>query len=397
MKTIRFWGLSVLSAWGELCRRRWLLAGLVPLCLALCLGIGPAVQALLSRGVSFSGLTLAVTAPEGEEIPDLLTRYMGNMRDVQEYCTFLAMDGAEAEAALEDGEVTAVLVLPEDFIQGVMDGSNPDIRLVVPEDRPLEALLTLWVGQSAADLLSAVQAGIYAVLELYDAAPPPGLTRSQAVAAINLRYVGWTLNRQDLFRQRRLSATQVLPVPLHYALSLLAYLGLAAAPLFSGLYTAGRLRARRRLRCLGRGSLSCYLSDLTACTGVVFLLAAPPLLVLTRTPAALIAAAVFALFCAAFGSLCCLAASSAAAAGALAFTAALAAMGAAGGILPPVLLPQGLRRWSWLSPVTWLRTVAALPAGYPPEGRVLAAAAVALAAMLAASACLYRHRVVTFS
>ena len=108
--------------------------------------------------------TLAVTAPEGDPVPGLLEQYMGNMRDVRQYCTFRAMDGAEAAAALESGEVTAILVLPENFIQGVTDGSNPDVRLVVSGDRPLESLLTLWVGQSAADLLSSFQAGVYAVL-----------------------------------------------------------------------------------------------------------------------------------------------------------------------------------------------------------------------------------------
>ena len=395
MKTIRFWGISVIYAWKELCQRRWLLAELVLLYLVLPKCVGPAAQELLSDGVSFSAITLAVTAPEGDPIPGLLEQYMGNMRDIRQYCTFQAMDEAGAAAALESGEATAILVLPENFIQGVMDGSNPDIQLVVPSDRPLESLLTLWVGQSAADILSSLQAGVYAVLDLYGASAPDGLSWNQAMTDINLRYIQWTLNRQNLFALRQVSATQVLPVRLHYELSMLAYLGLSLAPLFSGIYGSRRLTARRRLRCLGRGSLLGYLGDLTACTAAVFLLTAVPVAILARDAIlfALGAAAVFALFCAVFGSLCCLVTAGAAGCGGLAFAVALTAMGTAGGILPPVMLPQTLRELSWLSPVAWLRTIAALPAGYPAEHRVLIAAAAAALLMAVLSAWLYHRRV----
>ena len=395
MDTIRFWGTSVVYAWRELCQRRWLLAELVLLCLALPMCAGPAAQKLLSDGVSFSAITLAITAPEGDPVPGLLEQYMGNMRDIRQYCTFRAMDEAGAAAALESGEVTAILVLPENFVQGVMNGSNPDVRLVVPSDRPLESLLTLWVGQSAADILSSFQAGVYAVLDLYEASPPDGLSWNQTMVDINLRYIQWTLNRQNLFALRQVAATQTLPVQLHYELSVLAYLGLSLAPLFSGLYGSRRLTARRRLRCLGRGSLLGYLGDLTACTAVIFLLAAVPMALLAQEGilSALGAAAVFALFCAVFGSLCCLVTASAASCGGLAFAVALAAMGAAGGILPPVMLPRTLRELSGLSPVAWLRAVAALPAGYPAENRVLIAAAAATLLMASLSALLYHRRV----
>ena len=87
----------------------------------------------------------------------------------------------EALAALASGEATAVLELPEDFVRKVQWGENPPVRIIVDGSRPLESLLTLWVGQSAADLLAASQAGIYAVLERYGQSPPPGLSRDQAV------------------------------------------------------------------------------------------------------------------------------------------------------------------------------------------------------------------------
>ena len=43
--------------------------------LLLSLGAGRAAGWLLSRGVDFSGVTLAVTAPEGDGVPRLLEQY----------------------------------------------------------------------------------------------------------------------------------------------------------------------------------------------------------------------------------------------------------------------------------------------------------------------------------
>ena len=70
---------------------------------------------LLSRGVDFSGVTLAVTAPEGDGVPRLLEQYMGDMEDIAQYCRVTAMEEGQAVKALERGEVTAVLAVPENL------------------------------------------------------------------------------------------------------------------------------------------------------------------------------------------------------------------------------------------------------------------------------------------
>ena len=100
-----------------------------------------------------------------------------------------------------------------------------------------------------------------------------------------------------------------------------------------------------------------------------------------------------ALFCALFSSLCCLAAGNAAGCGVMAFGISLASLVLAGGVLPPVLLPQTLRRLSWLSPVTWLSRLAAWPMGYPMPVSAWAGLGVTAVGMAALSLALYRRRV----
>ncbi len=394
MKNLRFFGLCLKLTAGGFCRRHWPLAGLVLLYLLLPLGAGQEAGHLLSQGVDFQGVTLAVTAPEGDGVPRQLEQYMGNMEDIAQYCRILAMGEEEALDALRRGEVTAVLALPKDFIHGVMRGTNPDLRLIVAGDRPLESLLLLWVGQSASDILAAFQSGVYAVLDLYEEAPPPGLDRDRVVLDINLRYIQLALDRGGLFRTEALSATGVLPVSLHYALALISYLALAAAPLFLPLYSGSRITFQRRLRCAGRGVAAGYFSAVFTGTGVLLLLLAPALLLTEEgsVSARMAAALGMALFCALFSSVCCLALRSAASCGAVSFLAALLALALAGGIVPGALLPAGVRRLSPLSPVTWLMRLAALPMGYDLPLSSLAGLLLAGSGMLGAALALYRRR-----
>ena len=396
MKRLRFWGLYVILTLDKLCRRRWPAAGLVLVCLFLPLGVGRAADCLLSGGVEFSGVVLAITAPEGDPVPRQLERYMGGMEDIAQYCRITAMGEEDALAALERGEVTAVLVLPEDFIHGVMWGDNPDLRLIVAGDRPLESLLLLWVGQSACDILSAFQSGVYAVLDLYEETLPPGLTRDQVVRDINLQYINLALNRGSLFQSREILATGTLPVALHYSLALLSGLVLAAAPLFVPVYSGGWLRFQRRLRCAGRGVSAGYFGAVAAGFLVLLPSLAPALLLMGRwknLPALLGAAALMALFCSLFCGFCCLIPGSAAGCGTLAFAIALICLALAGGIVPTVLLPVPVQRLGWLSPVTWLMRAAAGPMGYPVPASAWAGLSLSGLGMLVLSLVLYRRRV----
>lgn len=347
---------------GKLCQQPWLLAGLTLLCLLLPLTIGPAAENALSQGVSFSGITLAVTAPEGDSLPDLLENFIPNMKDVSEYCEVVALDRETAIRALEQGEVTAVLVLPENLAQGIMDGTNPDVELIVAGNRPLEALLTLSVGTSASDMLSSVQSGIYAVLEAYLEQSPGHLSYGDVVSQINLRYIRWTLGRQKMFRVEPIAVTNQLPIGVHYGLSLLAFLALSLAPLFMAVYDGGWIRSQKRYRAVGRGSVGFYLAALTACTAVLLLPVVAVSLVLTRgaVTTVLWTGGLCALFCAAFGTVCCLLTANTGSCGMVSFLSALVFLFLGGGVLPPVLLPRTLQKLMLLSPVTWLRSALAM-------------------------------------
>ena len=393
MLNIRFWGRSVGTALAKLCRQGVLLSLLVALSIGLPLCIAPAAEHLLTQGVSFSGITMAITAPEEDPVPQLLEELLPSMEDVSQYCRVKAMDHAEALESLERGEVTAVLALPEGFVQGILYGENPDVELIVPANRPLESLLTLWVGQSACDILAAFQGGIYAVLDLYQQAPPDGLSYDQVVSQINLRYIRWTLNRQELFRVENISVTGQLPIGLHYALSLICFLMLALTPFFYCLYSREQLRSYRRLLSAGRTPAGCFLASVSACWLLLFLILLLAVSFTTKGTWWQVVAvcALGSAFCAGFAAACSLLTENSALCGIASSLLSLIFLALSGGILPPVMLPQIMRKAMEYSPITWLRELLAVPAGFdmPASWLYLTCAAVIL---LAVSLLLYRRR-----
>ncbi len=375
MKKVVFFHNLTKYAWKSICQQLWLLAVLSVLFLALPMGAGPVARSLLSQGVAFSGITLAVTAPEGDETGEILEQLTGNMRDLRQYCSFQSLSWEDASQALDAGEVTAILVLPEDFIGGVLGGANPDLTLVVAADRPLESLLTLWVGQSAADLLTSAQRGIYAVLELYPGQEIAGQSWEQVKAQVNLDYINHTLNRQGLFRRQELQATGAMEIEIHYALSLLIFLTMALPPLLRPLFEGEGMAFRKRLRSLGHGTVLQYTSNIWVCWCILLALTAVPALYLTGGNC--LGLLLLVAFAASYTALCCLASRSSAGCGGLAFLLSAGGTLLAGGIIPPALLPAPVRTIGSLLPTQILRELLYLPgeewldAGFALPGMLL--------------------------
>ena len=156
------------------------------------------------------------------------------------------MEPDEARAALEAGEVTAVLLLPEGFLDSVLSGENLPVTLLTSRARPLESWLVQWLGQSVSRMLAAAQAGIYTVSERYHAAGVTEPGEEEMLLQVNLAYLGWVSGREELYDSVTVSATGTLSVTHHYALSALAYLPLLAAPLLYPAFGGDELAAWHR-------------------------------------------------------------------------------------------------------------------------------------------------------
>ena len=67
MKKLQLFFRLFMEAWKAVCQQLWLLAALFLLFLLLPGAAGKVGTAMLSQGVDFSGITLAVTGPQGDD------------------------------------------------------------------------------------------------------------------------------------------------------------------------------------------------------------------------------------------------------------------------------------------------------------------------------------------
>lgn len=373
-----------------------LLALLLVLALLLPVGAGALLASALSPEGGFAGLTVAL-ADEGageDGATRRLTAALISFSGTEGYCQWVAMEPDEARAALEAGEVTAVLLLPEGFLDSVLSGENLPVTLLTSRARPLESWLVQWLGQSVSRMLAAAQAGIYTVSERYHAAGVTKPGEEEMLLQVNLAYLGWVSGREELYDSVTVSATGTLSVTHHYALSVLAYLPLLAAPLLYPAFGGDELAAwHRRRRAVGLSPASGALGAVAASAALLLPLVWLPLAALGGGLDGLLPAALTAWTAVAYCGLCAVLARSAGAAGLMAFLPATLALVLAGGVLPPALLPRGLREMVSLCPLTWARETLAAALDYPvPWPRTLALAALA-ALLTAVTALCFRMRV----
>lgn len=328
-------------------RRLLLLVGIAAAFAMLAPMLSQGAQSLLTRG-GHEALVIAVVGEGGEA--ESLVKFAENLSDITEYCSFVS-DGEEtAMQKLSRGEVTAVLMLPENFVGGILTGENNPAILHVDPHRPAESMLTLYAGQCAADMLSAAQGGIYAVLNELSR---EGIVRESAVMEINIEYIKFTMARGSMYEEETVQLTQGLPIGEHYALSLLGWLLLMSSVIFYPALCPVQGDWRERLKSLG-------------CTPLDWALGAfCPVLCceLLLTAAFSIFAGSFsvtgvlfcALFSAAFAGVICALSRTEAMAAALGFAASAGMALLSGSIIPQALMPKALRGAADYIPLTYMR------------------------------------------
>jgi len=339
-------------------------AGLAAAVLVCTAAVCAAVDSLNS-GQGFAGVKVGVVSSEEDGNTRLLLRLLEGMDDIGRYADFEFFgDISSALELLGDEKLDAVIELPPDFTDAVMDGRNFAPRVVLNAGRPLESGLTYWLVRSAADMLSSAQGGIYVLLAEARAQRPQEYAAE--LEDINFEYINWTLGRSGMYSRLSVLPTGGLPVDVHYALNWAVMLSMLLSGVWAAYFSPASPQEIMRLRSFKKSPAADRLCHLAAAFVGIFAVC---------FAAALVLAAVFggSLFSAALGGglwavfLTCFFALFARAGSSGIFAAALAAAVFAfisGGIIPPALLPQILADIAPFTPVAALTGVLRTAAGY---------------------------------
>ncbi|MDE6845072.1 MAG: ABC transporter permease [Lachnospiraceae bacterium] len=161
---------------------------------------------------------IGVVVREDNTMTRLALGYVENLESASQVCHFVQMTEDEGIRSLEDGGIAALIILPEQLVEGIMNGANPSVEVYFPENAGLEAMLLRELTESGAGLLRVAQAQIYGA---YDTAVEYGLTERLSVmeGEIDSYNLAFALDRLAVYREETVSATGKLSIIQFYAAS----------------------------------------------------------------------------------------------------------------------------------------------------------------------------------
>lgn len=245
-----FWKLE----WKRACRRLpQVLAGAAVL-VFLAVSVVFLAGNLLYGETASGRITVGVVMPQEDLLAEKVIEMIESLDSVNSMCDFLYLEQEDAEEKLENGELFAVMEIPEQMVEGIMDGTNPPVRVLVPGQSGVETKIFQELTEAGAAILGSAQAGIYAGGELcrsygVEAAIP------QMEQELNRIFLGYSLPREDYFRYVQVSATGDLDPFTFYGVSAyVLFLLLSAIPASAYLLPWNRVM-KQKLRMAGIGSV----------------------------------------------------------------------------------------------------------------------------------------------
>lgn len=299
-------------------------------------------------------VSVGVAMPEDDPLAGQVVRMLSTLDSVKSICDFEYMDRDAGLEALDKGELYAVLDVPENFVQDIINGNNTPVTVWMAKDMGIEGKIFQELADAGALTLSAGQAGIYAGNELYRMY---GLEEFIACLEqeLNRQYMDYGLERSSIFRHRNIQATGDVSVTQYYVISAyVLFLFLAAIPVSGYLLPWKRVMAEK-LEAAGVGIASQVGARIAGMGVLLFLGSLPVILIMTATdqvPWNRILAAVWPITCVAAASVVVLlyqVAGSLLGGIMLLFFVMTGQHFLAGGILPPVFLPPSIQKLApWL-------------------------------------------------
>lgn len=198
-------------------------------------------------------------AAEENMLTALAVAYVEQMESVKALCTLEKVTQEEGKALLAEGTLAALVVLPENIVDEILQGSNAPATLYLPDG----ARTSVTAGRifeefanAAIGMLQTAQAEIYAAQELctrlYTAMPQEDDGRLQEmyddINRFNLRMFA---NRESLFGRVKLSLTENNSYAVYYAGAALTLYMLVSGLLIGPLCKRSRLWQRIAERTLG--------------------------------------------------------------------------------------------------------------------------------------------------
>lgn len=205
-----------------------MLAGTLLFAALMALGAFAAVEASKANRESEQILKVQVAYPKsGGGIADENSYikeafgYLEKIDTVKNVCTFEEADSEEAAIdKLKNGEAAAVIVIPEKFISGILNGTNKPVRIIFAENGiTTGSSLFREMLKAAASDLSTAQAGVYAMSDVFEVGNLSGMDELKANAYLNAKYMAYVIDRNACYETVEIYGSSSLNIVQFYSVT----------------------------------------------------------------------------------------------------------------------------------------------------------------------------------
>lgn len=227
----------------------------------------------ISAGKNREHVLIGYTAAQ-DRMTEMAVSFVENMESVKNWCELVPVTETEGMDRLKDGSLAALIVLPDDVLQGILDGSNWPATLYIAGEQSASGMIFEELARAGVGMLCTAQAEIYAAGDLvreYGGAEQDAQLQAYAVdldelyRQIDSYNLSIVLKREQYFKERTLSATGNEGTAVYFG-SVLCTLYLLTAGLFllpylsrkqeEQLWFSGRLGISAAVQCAGKSLIA---------------------------------------------------------------------------------------------------------------------------------------------
>ncbi len=128
-----------------------------------------------------------------------------NMGEISSLCDFSMTTEEEGREQLEQGEISALLVLPENVLQKIYRNDKTTIHMYMPDKPTMESALIREFAEAGTSLVLTAKAGDYTAYNLYQRYGKSG-TMQKVAADMNGSYIQFVMRQETLFSDNPVTA-----------------------------------------------------------------------------------------------------------------------------------------------------------------------------------------------
>ena len=262
-----------------------LLKSTVSLLLAavLLLGAAAVLSHVFFGSRMFQAIDVGVAVPEGEKETKAVLRFLSAMESAESVCNFRYFPENEAKEKLYEGEVQAVIVLPESLYEDMYSGEKGRIAVYLPEDPPFRVQVFRELLADGVSLLTTAEAGVLAASDLAgtdaiaygerDETGFPKMKPYEAANFISYEYIQCALGRDNMFDEYVYSPLGQMDLYQYYFATAASVLLLMSGLNYSFLYQGNSRAVEQKLRVMGLGTVKASFIKILVMANASWLLA----------------------------------------------------------------------------------------------------------------------------